>query len=64
MEIMEAGSYKIELTVLMSLTASDHRVEVFKKTPTTAMVGATMFNICNKDDVLLALHSKAATVIS
>ena len=62
-EINKAGSYKIELTALMTLTANEHRIEVFKKTPTTPMAGATTFNACTKDNVILSLHSSAATVI-
>ena len=63
MEIWKAGSYKIELTALMTLTANEHRIEVFKKTPTSPMAGATSFNACTKDNVILALHSDASTVI-
>ena len=61
---MKAGYYKIELTALMSLTDSEHRVEVFKKEPTSAVLGSDDFETCDKDSVILSLHSSAATVIS
>ena len=61
---MRPGYYKIELTALMTLTASEHRVEVFKKEPTSPVTGSGMFKPCTKDNVILALHSSAATVIS
>ena len=61
---MKLGTYKIELTALMSLTAADHRLEVFQKIPVTAMAGATTFQPCTKTNVILALNTKAATVRS
>ena len=54
-EILKEGLYKIELTALMSLTAADHRLEVFKRQGTFP---------CNPSNVILALHTKAATVTS
>ena len=61
---MRPGYYKIELTALMTLTASEHRVEVFKKEPNNPVTGSNDFKPCTKDNVILALHSSAATVIS
>ena len=54
-DILKSGSYKIELTALMSLTAADHRLEVFKKQGSFS---------CFPSNVILALHTKAATVTS
>ena len=62
-EILKEGLYKIELTALMSLTAAEHRLEVFKKTPDPpGMAGGFQFYPCALPDVILALHTKAATV--
>ena len=52
---MKAGKHKIELTALMSLTAADHRLEVFKKSGSYS---------CNSFNVILALNTKADTVTS